>query len=149
MTESWSVWLLLIHAAAACLMTGLIWFVQVVHYPLFKAVAVDAFGAYHREHVRRVTFVVGPIMLMEAAAAVWIAAARLTAPWLAWLGLILLVSVWASTIWLAVPRHHQLTAGFDAAAHASLVATNWIRTVGWTARSVVSLAMVAGVLRAP
>ena len=33
--------LLLLHAAATLFMTGLIWFVQVVHYPLFARVGED------------------------------------------------------------------------------------------------------------
>ena len=52
-------------------------------------------------------------------------------------------------MWLSVPRHNQLATGFDGSTHTSLVATNWIRTVGWTARSVVALVMVAGALRTP
>lgn len=148
-TESWSVWVLLLHAASACFMTGLIWFVQVVHYPLLGAVDPQGFGAYHREHLRRTTFVVGPIMLTEAATAVWIAGADRTSPFLAWLGLALLALVWTATTWLSVPKHNQLAAGFNADAHAALVATNWIRTVGWTARSVVSVVMAAGALGTP
>ena len=140
---------MLVHVATTCFMTGLIWFVQVVHYPLLAAVEAPGFGAYHREHMRRTTFVVGPIMLIEAMTAVWIAGANLTAPFLAALGLTLLAVVWAATMWLLVPRHKQLAAGFNANAHAALVATNWIRTAGWTARSVVSLLMAAGALRAP
>lgn len=31
-------WLLLVHAAVTLYMTGVIWFVQVVHYPLFSCV---------------------------------------------------------------------------------------------------------------
>lgn len=142
-SESWAVWLLLVHAATACFMTGLIWFVQVVHYPLLAAVDAAGFNAYHREHMRRTTFVVGPIMLIEATTAVWIAGADLAAPYLSGLGLLLLAVVWAATMWLSVPRHNQLAAGFDPTAHAALVATNWIRTVGWSARSVVSILMAA------
>ncbi len=141
---SWSVWLLLVHAATACFMTGLIWFVQVVHYPLLGAVDPRGFAAYHREHMRRTTFVVGPIMLVEATAAIWIAGAQLVAPFLAGVGLALLAVVWAATMWLSVPRHSQLAAGFDGDAHAALVTTNWVRTVAWTARSVVAIVMAAG-----
>ena len=37
---------LLAHAAATLFMVGLIWFVQVVHYPLFARVGPDAFVPY-------------------------------------------------------------------------------------------------------
>ncbi len=142
-----SLWVLLAHAGAAWAMTGLIWFVQVVHYPLMADVDVQAFAAYHREHSRLTTLVVGPLMLLELAAAVWIAWQSLATPAVAWLGLALLAVVWGATMCLSVPRHNELAAGFDTTAHASLVATNWIRTAGWSARAGLSLWMIAGALR--
>ncbi len=39
-------WLLAIHAGCALFMAGLIWFVQVVHYPLFDQVGKAEFTAY-------------------------------------------------------------------------------------------------------
>jgi hypothetical protein len=118
-------------------MTGLIWFVQVVHYPLFRAVGAGEFVAYEAAHVRLTTFVVGPLMLLEAATALWLVTSRpaFVTPSQAWIGLGLLGVIWASTALLSVPRHDALRLGFDASAHAALVATNWIRTVAWTARS--------------
>lgn len=65
--------LLLAHAAATWAMVGLIWFVQVVHYPLFAAVDAAESPVYARLHQRRTTWVVGPPMLVERATATWIA----------------------------------------------------------------------------
>lgn len=136
--------LLLAHAAATWFMVGLIWFVQVVHYPLFAAVGAGESPDYARRHQRRTTFVVGPPMLVELAAAVWIAW-RLPAgvsPALAWSGLALVAVTWASTHRLQVPEHGRLLAGRDDAVIRRLVRTNWLRTVAWTARGVVALGMV-------
>ena len=124
-------------------MAGLIWFVQVVHYPLFGAVDADNFPAYHRQHLRLTTLVVGPLMLAEAGAAIAIVALRVSSPTSSWLGVVLLAVVWGATMWLSVPRHAELAHGFAESAHAALVTTNWIRTVAWTARAVLSLTMVA------
>ena len=140
--------MLLAHAGAACAMAGVIWFVQVVHYPLFGAVDPDTFLAYHRQHLRLTTLVVGPLMLAEAGAAIAIVALRVSSPTLSWLGVVLLAIVWGATMWLSVPRHDELAHGFAALAHAALVGTNWIRTVAWTARAVLSLTMVADVMPA-
>ena len=130
-------WPLLLQALATLAMTGLIWFVQVVHYPLFRAVGADGYAAYQREHVRLTTLVVGPLMLLEAATSVWLVFDRpdFVPPALPWLGLGLLALVWLATTLLSVPRHEVLRHGFDAPAHAGLVATNWIRTAAWTARA--------------
>lgn len=54
------------HAGATWFMTGLIWFVQIVHYPLMGAVPGDAFRVYQELHQRRTTWIVGPVMLVEA-----------------------------------------------------------------------------------
>ena len=44
--------LLVVHLAATAAMCGLIWFVQVVHYPLFAGVGDDGFTAYEQRHQR-------------------------------------------------------------------------------------------------
>jgi hypothetical protein len=58
------------------------------------------------------------------------------------IGLALLALIHASTVFLQVPAHRRLSDGFDAATHDRLVRTNWIRTAGWTMRTVVAVAMV-------
>lgn len=136
--------LLLIHAAATLFMTGLIWFVQIVHYPLFAEVGVAGFARYEQLHSARTTWVVAPVMLVELAAAaalLWLADSQ-TRP-LAQAGAALVAVIWLSTFFLQVPRHAQLKAGFDASAHAALVSTNWIRTVAWSARAVLALVLLA------
>ena len=134
-------WPLLLNAFATFAMTGLVWFVQVVHYPLFRAVGAAGYPAYQGEHVRLTTLVVGPLMLLEATTAAWLAHERPgpVSPVLAWLGLVLLGVIWLATAFLSVPRHEALRSGFDASAHSALVATNWVRTLAWSARSVLLL----------
>ncbi len=127
-------WLLLVNAAATLFMTGVIWFVQIVHYPLFARVGAGVFSDYERDHAQRTGWVVGVPMLVELAAAV--ATAVVLGGALAWVGLALLVVVWLSTGLLQVPAHRRLQRGFDAATHRRLVATNWVRTVAWTTRAV-------------
>lgn len=127
---------LLVHAAATWALVGLIWTVQLVLYPLFARVDPAAFPAYHEAHVRRITFVVAPLMLLEAATALalLVRPPEGTCPPLPWVACALLVVVWVSTAGLQVPCHRRLEAGFDAAAHRTLVRTNWIRTAAWTLR---------------
>jgi hypothetical protein len=137
--------LLLLHAAATLFMTGLVWFVQAVHYPLFARVGEAGFAAYAAAHGARTTWVVGPAMLLEAATAAALVARppEGVRPSWALAGLALLAVVWLSTFLLQAPEHARLARGFDATAHARLVARNWIRTAAWTARSALALALVA------
>lgn len=133
------------HAAATWAMTGLIWFVQVVHYPLMGAVGSSGFAAYHAAHSRLTTLVVGPLMLVEAACAVWIALERPST--VASVGVALLAVVWGATSFVSVPRHNLLAAGFDAAVIDGLVATNWIRTIAWTLRALLAAWFIASFAR--
>ena len=134
-------WLLLVHTAATLYMTGVIWFVQIVHYPLFARVGQPGFSEYEREHVRRTGWVVAGPMLVELACAmtiVWVVGGPL-----AWIGLVLAGIIWISTWLWQVPAHRRLEAGFDAAVHARLTRTNWVRAAAWTVRSVIALALIA------
>lgn len=135
---------LLLHAGATLMMTGLIWFVQVVHYPLFSAVGVDGAPRYAAAHQRLTTRVVGPLMLLEGAGAVWLAARPPTGvpALLPIAGLALLAVIWGATALAQVPCHRRLSQGFDEATHRRLVRTNWVRTIGWSLRSIAALAML-------
>lgn len=137
------------HAAATLFMCGLIWFVQVVHYPLFAHTGTDVFCAYERRHTRLTTWVVGPPMLVETGAAVALFALGPPGvpPWAHLAGLGLLGVLWASTAWLQVPCHTVLERGFDARVHRRLVRSNWIRTVAWTARAPLAVWMLEAVAR--
>ncbi len=133
--------LLVAHAAATWTMVGVIWFVQLVHYPLLGGpgrAAEPGFAAYQRENTRRTAWVVVLPMLTEALTA--LALVALAVPGVpraaAWTGLALLVVIWLSTALLQVPRHGRLERGYDAAAHRALVRSNWLRTIAWSARGV-------------
>lgn len=136
--------LLLVHAGATLFMVGLIWFVQVVHYPLAGRVGEASFVAYQQAHMARTAWVVGPPMLVELAAAgllVMYHPAGIPG-WGPWVGLALLAAVWASTALFQVPLHGALTVGLDTERVARLVGTNWIRTVGWSLRGLLALAFI-------
>jgi uncharacterized membrane protein len=136
--------ILLIHAAAAWFMTGLIWFVQIVHYPLFDRVGAREASKYCIDNRRLTTFVVVPVMLFEgamSAALVWLLPATLKPA--AWAGVAMLLALWVSTAVIHVPQHARLGKGFDASVHRRLVASNWLRTTLWTARGIVALWLVA------
>lgn len=136
--------LLLVQVVASCAMAGVIWVVQLVHYPLMVYVARDRFAAFERDHCVQIAFVVLPPMLVEAAVATWFVlepAPTPSAAVLAWTGFALLAGLWVSTFLLQVPCHRALESGFDPTAHARLLRTNWIRSLGWSGRAAVAIAM--------
>jgi uncharacterized membrane protein len=133
-----------LHLSATAFMAGLIWFVQIVHYPLFAHVGATAFVEYETLHTRLTSFVVGPAMAIEGVSALLIAG------WyrddvglgLVLAGLALLAVIHASTVTLQVPSHRRLSEAHDRDEVAHLVRTNWIRTAGWSARTGVAVAMM-------
>jgi len=141
--------LLLAHAAATLFMIGVIWYVQIVHYPLLAGVGRPGFAAYSGRHTHLTGLVVGPPMLVEAATAValviWTPSG--ISVFLLWTGLILVVGIWLSTIFLQAPRHTALGRGFDPAAHRFLVMSNWLRTVLWSLRGLVVLVILYEAIR--
>lgn len=126
-------------------LVGLIWFVQVVAYPLFAHVGAAEFAAYHRSHSNLITLLVGPLMMAElAAASVWATdTGGMASRPVALIGLGLVALAWCVTVFVSVPQHAILARGFDPQAHGLLVATNWLRTIAWTARGILLLTLAA------
>jgi hypothetical protein len=134
-------WLYAAHAFVTLFMTGLIWFVQVVHYPLFDRVGKSDFAAYEAHHTRRTGRLVGGPMVIELGLAATLAWS--TGGTAAWCGLVLLGIIWLSTAVDQVPMHRRLERGFDQAAHRRLVMGNWVRTIAWSLRGALAVLMLA------
>lgn len=125
------------HFVFTCAMAGLIWFVQIVHYPMLARFDRRDFAACEKEHCDRTGFVVVPLMLGEMFTfAILGFLEGVRAPAFLASGF-LLALIWASTFLLQVPLHRKLLAGWNPEAHQRLVATNWIRTAGWTGRALI------------
>jgi len=141
MSREMLVWLLLAQAFCSLFMLGLIWFVQVVHYPLFRNVGRDEFRMYEFRHTNRTGYVVALPMMGEMLLALGLA-------WkvgggYAWTGLVVLAMIWLGTVVWQIPAHGALVRGFDESAWRKLVRTNWLRTIGWSVRGVISLLWIA------
>lgn len=138
MGESGAMLVFFVHAVTTLLMTAVIWFVQIVHYPLFAEVGRATFQRYERAHQRRIARLVIPLMLGELFSSLllfWVAPPGLPTGY-ALSGLVLLAVIWLSTAILQVPQHGRLARrGFDTAVHTRLVSGNWLRTIAWTLRA--------------
>lgn len=152
--------LFLIQLLATAMMTGIIWFVQIVHYPLFGKIPREGFTAYERSHTVRTGWVVAPLMLLEFGSALSLYLPLLfprflpslfggTLPPLAITPLYLsalacLILIWASTFLLQVPLHYHLEKTPDLHSMDRLVSTNWIRTLLWSVRLGLLSVLAAG-----
>lgn len=137
--------LLLVCAAATWFMTGLAWFVQLVHYPLFEEVGVTAFPRYHALHSRRTMALVAAPMTVElmTALALCVNHPPGVSAWLAYVGAAAAAGVWALTTWVSVPLHTRLSQGFDKATSWKLVTTNWPRTLLWSLHALIVSVMLS------
>ncbi|MGH1363474.1 MAG: hypothetical protein ACRBF0_07955 [Calditrichia bacterium] len=129
--------LITLNLVSTLVMTGVIWIVQIVHYPLFKLVGAENFAQYQQLHSKYITFIVMPLMLIELITASILAVVppKGMPQEMLWLGLALVLVVWGATFFFSVPQHAILSRGFDVDAHNTLVSTNWIRTIAWTIRT--------------
>jgi len=130
--------LLTINLTATWYMVGLIWFVQLVHYPQFRSIAADRWAQFHRSHTTLTTVAVAPAMLIELVAAILLLVAQPGA--VSIVLLILVILIWLSTAAIQIPMHNLLSHGFNPATHRKLLRSNWIRTILWTTRGL----LVAG-----
>jgi hypothetical protein len=134
--------LLVTQILATAMMTGIIWFVQIVHYPLFLKVPLEGFVSYEQSHTVRTGFVVAPLMLLEMGTAIGLVGLSLFSGEKTSIGLSplhlgalgCLLLIWASTFLIQVPLHQLLEQRADPKAMELLVSTNWIRTILWSIR---------------
>ena len=135
---------LLVNLVATWTMTGIIWFVQVVHYPLLAVVPVESAASVAVEHQRRTGWVVGLPMAAEGVTTLWLLAATPDGvdTWLPWTAAVFLAVALGCTVLLSVPRHARMAANPDARVGRELVLTNWPRTIAWSARAALVAVMM-------
>ena len=134
----------LAHVAATWTMVGVIWVMQLVHYPLFAYVGTETYTTYQTLHMNRITWIVLPVMALELITAVALVAGYGPdiSSGLAWTGAGLLALIWALTGLVHAPLHGALSSGFDPQMHRWLVGSNWLRTLAWSIRGVLVLWML-------
>ena len=129
------------------MLVGLTWFVQLVHLPLLKKIK-EGFVEYERSYLKRVSFLVGPLMFFEVISAVFLfrLAKRGMESHLATTNLIALIVIWLSIFLFQVVLHQKLSIRFSRKTLDALVATNWVRTILTTLKGIVMLVLLDFIL---
>ena len=141
--------ILLANFVATCLMTGVIWFVQWVHYPLLAKVPVDRAVETAINHQRRTGQVLAIPMAVEGFTTLGLLIIRPESVpifW-PWFGAVLLAVALGSTVFVSVPLHAKMATNPTADVGQRLVVTNWPRTIAWSLRAVVCSVMISQVLQ--
>ena len=140
--------LIFLNFAASAYLAGLIWVIQIVHYPMLAELDPERAASACARHANAITPIVAPAMLIELVAAALmlplvgiVQPAASLVPWL-WISFALVVVVWISTFAVQVPLHtrlqKQVSGTIDIAVVRLLVRTNWVRTVCWSARALLA-----------
>jgi len=123
---------------ACTFMTGLIWIVQLLHYPAFAAIEASTFPKFHQMHSQRISFIVAPVMLFELVTGGLLLIYPPREP-LVIISFVLLIVIWICTFTISVPLHNQLGTQKDLDKIKKLILTNWPRTILWSFRSILLL----------
>jgi hypothetical protein len=130
--------LLLFTLILSAFLTGLIWFVQIVHYPGFLKIPASHFISFHNSHMQTTSWVVAAPMLLELIASVILLLYSFpgNAQTTNYISFACVLAIWVVTFFVSVPLHNQLVNGWKQELIQRLVTTNWIRTWAWTIRTV-------------
>ena len=127
-TVDWETANLVLAAALA----GLIWTIQLVHYPLFALVGAAESPRYGDEHRRRITWLAAPLMLASVGVALVLVVQDGDGVRVLNAGLAAGVFVLTGAVF--APMHGRLEHIASEPAVRALVRANWLRTVAWTAQ---------------
>lgn len=134
----------LVHLAATWFLVGLIWMIQVVHYPSFSSIDRVGYQTFQHRHMAQMGRLIGLPWLIEGlfviALFIWAPTSVIRA--LAAVGGLLEGAVIAVTVFSSIPAHAALSEGFSEDSHRRLLRTNWLRTAAWTARGVIAAIVI-------
>ena len=120
-------------------MVGVIWVIQLLHYPSFHFINDQKYVDFQHFHMQRISFIVIPAMLVELASGLLLAyffRSSLTIILLAFL-----LGIWGITFIFFTNIHQNLTNGYDHSIVDRLIQINWSRTALWSLRFIILLSI--------
>lgn len=127
-----------IHLISTAIIVGIIWVIQVVHYPSFHFIETDEYVSFQKFHMDKIAYIVVPVMLIESISGFILIYNELNTVLL--ISMILLFFIWVLTGIFFVPIHQKLTSGYQEELVEKLVKINWVRTIFWTIRLLLVMA---------
>ena len=131
--------LLKVNFISTSIMVGVIWVIQLLHYPSFHFINDQKYIEFQHFHMQRISIIVIPAMLIELASALLLAyffESSLTIILLA-----LVMGIWAITLIFFTNMHQKLTDGYNHSIVNRLVQINWYRTALWSLRLIILLSI--------
>ena len=132
--------ILIANLFVSTLVLGVMIMTQVVNYPLFLKIKKIDFGKYHHHYVSRITYVAGPLLLIELFLSfiLFLSYNYMTYA----LNLIFVILVFLSTFLIQVPIHSKIGNTASKKFIKLLIKTNLIRTFLCTLKCILSYALL-------
>ena len=127
----------IIHLVFTCIMVGVIWVMQLVHYPSFHFIDSSRYRSFQNFHMKNISFIVVPAMIFELGSGLIILYYNIQDSFWFFISMLMLITIWIITAVFFTALHGKLTRGYDRVIVDSLVRINWIRTGLWTARLII------------
>ncbi len=126
------------HLIFSAIMVGVIWVIQLVHYPAFHFIDKDMYASFQKFHMNSISLIVVPVMILELATGVLLLAGN-SKNILIIISFSLLILIWAITGIFFSGAHGKLITGYNVLVVDKLVSMNWIRTILWTLKMLLLL----------
>ncbi len=131
--------------------TGVIWVLQLNHYPLYAKVGQREFRDYMASHNGRILFPIvmpGIVAFISSLLLLWQRPVEIPS-WSVWLVIALNAATLLSTVFVQGPAHNALARdGYSETLIRRVITTNWLRTAAWTINGLLLLWMTAMVIGA-
>jgi hypothetical protein len=129
----------LFHLTITSIMCGVIWAMQLVHYPAFLWIPLEKLGAFERFRARRVWWIILPVLASELLSGAFLAFQTQNSIFI--LNFFLNLVLWVFTFFVSVPLHKKIDLDPKSIWVQQLIFTNWPRAVLWSFR----VALLVGV----
>lgn len=136
--------ILLLQALTTWILLGMLWFMQLVHYPLFRRIK-ENFVKYEREHIKRILSLLMPLSIIDLALNVMLVISLERGRYIFLISFALAMNIitWLSALFFQVEQHHALSEHFSKNMVHKLVKTNWISTIAWSIKAALIFALIA------
>ena len=133
-------WILKLHFFVSFALTGVIWIVQLVHYPSFHFIEETNFKEFEQAHIYRTSILLGPLMILEFMTGATLLVGSFYLPsYILWINFIFIILIWSITWLWSIPLHNKLNKGKCRKLIDKLITSNWPRTILWTGKSCILL----------
>ena len=115
-------------------MVGVIWVIQLVHYPSFHFIKPDIYTVFQKFHMEKISMIVMPMMIAELITVLLLLYSEDSKNILIIISFILLIIIWGITAVFFSGVHNKLMVGYQETIVNNLIVMNWIITLLWTMR---------------